>query len=131
MDQSPYYTVRAGRNPKWSNSEHNMIDLEVDFMDLKEEWLPYSACADDPCQHSREVYSRAVNGEFGEIKEYEDYMKWVPVNKTQINVSTEGLVQILLEKGVLTDEEVDTILVEETSTVGFARTTTDGRAYEY
>ena len=58
-------------------------------------------------------------------------MKWIPVNKTEVTVSTEGLVQILLEKGVLTDEEVDTILVEETKTVGFARTTADGLSYEY
>jgi len=35
------------------------------------------------------------------------------------------LVQILLEKGVLTDEEVDMILVEDTRTVGFAVTTNE------
>jgi hypothetical protein len=131
MSESPYYAIRAGRSPRWANAEHNLIDLEVDFMDLEEEWLPYTASPTDVCEHSRECYRRALEGEFGEIAEYEESMKWIPVNKTEVTVSTEGLVQILLEKGVLTDEEVDTILVEETKTVGFARTSTDGLSYEY
>ena len=43
-----------------------------------------------------------------------------------IEVSTEGLVQLLLEKGVLSDDEVDSILLEKTEHVGYYRTTTDG-----
>ena len=72
------------------------------------------------------LYAQAVNGDYGTVAEYEDWAKWNPVDKTSIEVSNESLVQILLEKGVLTDAEVDTILVEKTETVGFARTTTDG-----
>jgi hypothetical protein len=123
---SQYYTIRDARNPRWANLEHNAIDLEVDFTDLPEEYLPYTATPTDVVEHSRELYSRALDGEFGEIAEYNGPLMWTPVNKTTIEVSTEGLVQLLLEKGILTDEEVDTILVEETVTVGFARTTIDG-----
>jgi len=123
---SQYYTIRDARNPRWANPEHNAIDLEVDFTDLPEEYLPYTATPTDVVEHSRELYNRALAGEFGTIAEYEGPMKWTPIDKTTIQVSTEGLVQLLLEKGILTDEEVDTILVEETVTVGFARTTFDG-----
>lgn len=126
MSESPYYTVREARNPKWANEEHNVLDIEVNFIDIEEEWINYTASPTDVSEHSREIYRRALEGEYGEIAEYEDVNKWIPVNKTEIKVSTEGLIQILLEKGVLTDEEVDTILVEETNTVGFARTATDG-----
>lgn len=123
---SQYYTIRDARNPRWANSEHNAIDLEVDFTDLPEEYLPYTAAPNDIVQHSRELYNRALAGEFGEIQDYDGPLKWTPVDKTTIQVSTEGLVQLLLEKGILTDEEVDAILIEETVTVGFARTTIDG-----
>lgn len=118
--------IVSARNPKWANAEHSLIDLEVDFEDYVEEYLPYTASPTDVVDHSRELYSRALGGEFGEIAAYEPPMKWSVVNRTNVEVSTEGLVQLLLEKGILTDQEVDTILVEETVTVGFSRTTTDG-----
>jgi len=121
-----YYTINDARNPRWANPEHNAIDLEVDFTDLPEEYLPYTASPTDVVEHSRELYNRALAGEFGTVAEYDGPLKWTPINKTTIEVSTEGLVQLLLEKGILTDEEVDAILIEETVTVGFARTTIDG-----
>jgi hypothetical protein len=126
-----YYTINDARNPRWANPEHNAIDLEVDFTDLPEEYLPYTASPTDVVEHSRELYNRALAGEFGTVAEYDGPLKWTPINKTTIEVSTEGLVQLLLEKGILTDEEVDAILVEETVTVGFARTTIDGSSPIY
>ena len=118
--------IVAARNPKWANSEHNMIDIEVDFEGYPEEYLPYTCSPTDVVEHSRTLYAQAVNGDYGTIAEFEDWLKWNPVDKTSVEVSNESLVQILLEKGVLTDAEVDTILVEKTETVGFARTTADG-----
>jgi len=118
--------IIAARNPKWANPEHNMIDIEVDFEGYPEEYLPYTCSPTDVVEHSRALYAQAVNGDYGTIAEYETWRKWTPVNKTTVEVSTESLVQILLEKGVLTDEEVDAILVEKTETVGFSRSTTDG-----
>ena len=41
-------------------------------------------------------------------------------------MSNEALVQILLEKGVITDEEVDEILVDSEVAIGFTRPTKDG-----
>ena len=118
--------IVAARNPKWANSEHNMIDIEVDFEGYPEEYLPYTCSPTDVVEHSRTLYAQAVNGDYGTVSEYEDWAKWTPVDKTSVEVSNESLIQILLEKGVLTDAEVDTILVEKTETVGFARSTADG-----
>ena len=51
---------------------------------------------------------------------------WTPVTRTNTKISSEALVQILLEKGVITDEEVDEILVDEEFAVGFTKPTKDG-----
>ena len=124
-----HFTITEARNPQWVDSDHNKIDLEVNFSELEEEWLPYTASPDDVCEHSRTLYSKAVAGDYGEVStEYtiteEDL--WTPVTDTITTVSKESLVQILLEKGILTDEEVDEILVDEEIAIGFTRPTKDG-----
>jgi hypothetical protein len=123
------YEIARARNPEWVDANHNMINLDVDLVPIDEEWLPYTCSPTDVVAHSRELYRRAVTGEFGEIADetprtVEDM--WAPINKDKIVVSNEALVQILLEKGVLTDDEVDTILVEKVDPVGYTRRTLDG-----
>ena len=128
------YGIARARNPKWVNAEHNMIDLEVDFMPLDEEWLPYTCSPDDVVAHSRELYRRAVAGDFGiiadEIERTEEDL-WAPVITERVSVSKEALVQVLLEKGVLTDEEVDSILVTRQETLSYQRRTLDGQNKEW
>ena len=51
---------------------------------------------------------------------------WTPVTRTNTKISSEALVQILLEKGVITDDEVDEILIDEEEPVGFTKPTKDG-----
>lgn len=123
------YQVARARNPKWVDANHNMIDLEVDFVPIDEEWLPYTCSPNDVVAHSRELYRRAVDGEFGQIADepvYTDDDRWTPVTTEEVDVSKEALVQILLEKGVLTDEEVDSIIVTNQKVVSYARPTKDG-----
>ena len=74
----------------------------------------------------RSLYSRALAGEFGTIADCETPQKWTPYYEDSIEVSTEGLVQLLLEKGLLSDDEVDSILLEKTEHVGYYRRTNDG-----
>ena len=128
------YGIARARNPRWTNAEHNMIDLEVDFMPLDEEWLPYTCTPDDVVAHSRELYRRAVAGDFGiiadEIERTEEDL-WTPVTNERVAVSKEALVQVLLEKGVLTDEEVDSILVTRQETLSYQRRTLDGQNKEW
>ena len=123
------YQVARARNPKWVDANHNMIDLEVDFVPIDEEWLPYTCSPNDKVAHSRELYRRAVDGEFGQIADepvYTNDDRWTPVTTEEVDVSKEALVQILLEKGVLTDEEVDSIIVTNQKVVSYARPTKDG-----
>ena len=129
MAETSFEVARA-RNPRWANPEKNMIDLEVDFVPLDEEWLPYTASpTDTDVEHSRYLYTNAINGEYGDIAEYEHHKLWSPWFEDKTEVSTEGLVQLLLEKGVLTDTEVDTILVETTEFQGFSRPATDTQSH--
>ena len=120
------YEVARARNPVWANPEKNMIDLEVDFTPLDEEWLAYTASpTDTTVEHSRYLYTQAINGAYGDIGDYVHHTLWTPWFEDKTEVSNEGLVQLLLEKGILTDAEVDTILVEKTEFQGFSRPATD------
>jgi len=123
------YEIARARNPQWVDENHNMIDLEVDLVPIDEEWLPYTCSPNDIVAHSRELYRRAVDGEFGQIADeptLTDEDRWTPVTSEFTNVSKEALVQILLEKGVLTDEEVDSIIVTNQKVTSYSRKTTDG-----
>ncbi len=120
------YEVARARNPKWANPEKNMIDLEVDFVPLDEEWLPYTASpTDTTCEHSRYLYTQAINGAYGDVADWEQKLLWTPFYEDKTEASTEALVQILLEKGVLSDDEVDAVLIETSEFKGFSRPATD------
>ena len=124
------YEVIQARNPKWANPEKNMIDLEVDFSPLEEDWLPYTASpTDSTVEHSRYLYTQAINGAYGDIGDYVHHTLWTPWFEDKTEVSNEGLVQLLLEKGILTDAEVDTILVEKTEFQGFSRPASDTQSH--
>ena len=61
----------AVRNCKWGNAEHTSIECEVNFDDIQdEEFSPFGANPLDHYEHGREIFARAVAGEFGEIAEY-------------------------------------------------------------
>ena len=123
------HTIVEAKNPKWVDSNHNRIDLEVNFAELEEDFLFFTASPDDVCEHSRTLYNKAVAGDYGQVSdEYEitEDDLWTPVTQTVTTVSKESLVQILLEKGVLTDEDVDEILVDEEVPVGYTKPTKDG-----
>lgn len=50
------------RNPR--QGEDGSIQLEVD---LNGAWVPFAARPDDPAPHGRDMYQRALAGEFGAI----------------------------------------------------------------
>lgn len=56
-------------SPVWANAEHTCINLLVTFDWLPEE-VPFTAAPWDVEEHGRELYQRAMDGEFGEIAEY-------------------------------------------------------------
>lgn len=61
------------RNPKWANAEHTAIDCEVDFDDLKQEFVPFTALQAGDTDHGHEIFAKCVAGEFGDVQEYQPY----------------------------------------------------------
>tara|TARA_B100000945_G_scaffold244187_1_gene200426 strand:- start:818 stop:1213 length:396 start_codon:yes stop_codon:yes gene_type:complete len=119
------FTIVDAKNPVWANDDKNMITLDVNFAEISEDYISFTASPTDNSEHSRVIYSNAVNGDYGTVSEYVHHRLWHPIDQTTVNISEVGLVQILLEKGLLDDYDVDAILMENTDTVAFARTTTD------
>lgn len=64
-------TINSARNPKWANYAKTSIDLEVDFDELDEEYVPFNAHPDDIVSWGPDLYTRAVAGEFGPVAEFE------------------------------------------------------------
>jgi hypothetical protein len=64
------YTLKSGKNPIWKNSENTLINLEVTFEEFGEEILPFTAHPNDVEEHGKDIYTRAINGEFGAIADY-------------------------------------------------------------
>lgn len=62
-----YKTVR---NLQWANRAQSVINCEVDFDDLVEEFVPFSASATDMYEHTKDIFTRAIAGDFGQIAEY-------------------------------------------------------------
>ena len=61
----------AVRNCKWATEDHSSIECEVFFDDINsEEWSPFGANPTDHYEHGREIFAKAVAGEFGEVAEY-------------------------------------------------------------
>lgn len=58
-------------NPQWANAEHTSIDCMVDFDDLHEELVSFTAVAEGDYPHSHEIFARCVAGDFGTVAEYE------------------------------------------------------------
>jgi hypothetical protein len=58
------------KNLKWADAEHTRINCEVDFEHLNEEFVPFTANPDDVEQHGKEIFAKAIAGEFGAIDEY-------------------------------------------------------------
>lgn len=65
-------TLATARNPKWANTEHTAINLLVTFEETVEQLgeLEFSAMSDDIEPHGRDIFARAVAGEFGPVAEF-------------------------------------------------------------
>jgi hypothetical protein len=57
-------------NPIWANAEHTAINCDVDFDDLREELVPFTAVASGDYEHSHQIFTECVEGVYGEISEY-------------------------------------------------------------
>ena len=63
-------TVNSVKNPRWSDPTGYRIDMEVDFDELDEIYVPFTAYKNDLEPHSVDLFNRAIAGEFGEVSDY-------------------------------------------------------------
>lgn len=55
----------SASNPRWANPEHTLLDLSADFEGIGQ--VPFTAAADDPEKHGRDIFAAAIAGDFGPI----------------------------------------------------------------
>ena len=65
-------------NPTWANAEHTAINCDVDFDDLREEFVPFTAVASNDYDHAHEIFARCVAGDWGPVAEYIPPPPYVP-----------------------------------------------------
>lgn len=54
---------------RWADEAETLLDCTVDFAGIGA--IPFTASETDAAAHSREIFARAVNGDFGSIAAYE------------------------------------------------------------
>jgi len=64
-------TIKFATNPKYTTVDQSVIELSVQFVEFGDAVLPFGATQDDVEEHGRELYARALAGEFGPIAAYE------------------------------------------------------------
>ena len=63
--------IIEAKNPKYMAADKKIIHLEIKFEEMQDMgFLPFGATEDDVEAHGRELYRRAIAGEFGEIAEF-------------------------------------------------------------
>lgn len=63
-------TINSVRNPIWVNYAQTLIDVEVDFDELDEEYVPFTASANDVEPHGILIYNNAIAGLYGPIADF-------------------------------------------------------------
>lgn len=58
------------KNLQWANEEHTAINCDVNFYDLREDFVPFTAVASGDYEHSHQIFAECVEGQYGVIAEY-------------------------------------------------------------
>lgn len=61
--------LKYAKDPTWANRSNAKINLTVRFEEIDED-LPFTADPNDPAKHGRDIYARAVAGEFGQVSPF-------------------------------------------------------------
>jgi len=62
-------TIESAHRPAYFDAAGTVITLQVKFTELESE-VPFGATPTDPEAHGRDLYARAVAGEFGPVAPY-------------------------------------------------------------
>ena len=80
------------KNPVWGNAQHTVINCDVDFDDLSEEFVPFTANPLDTSNPaSKEIFDACVEGEYGQIAEYVPPPPYIPSAETNKQTATQLL----------------------------------------
>lgn len=80
------------KNPVWSDAEHTAINCEVDFDDLLEQFVPFTANPLDTSNPaSKEIFDQCVAGDYGTIGEYVPPPPYVPTAQANKQKATQLL----------------------------------------
>lgn len=60
----------SAANPRYSNAESTAVLLDCEFSHFPGEVMPFNATANDIEPHGKNIYARAIAGEFGPIAPY-------------------------------------------------------------
>lgn len=58
------------KNPVWANAEHTLIDCQVDFDALDDEFVPFTASPNDSTSYGPEIFAACVAGTYGPVGAY-------------------------------------------------------------
>ncbi|MEG2039678.1 MAG: hypothetical protein RR068_01015 [Hafnia sp.] len=101
------------KNMNFVNEEQSAINLIADIDGVGEE-LPFTANSTDVMDYGRELYQRAINGDFGEIVEYvapvevESKPLLKATGKTVQELSIEAYaLQCAVDAGSAADEQIE------------------------
>lgn len=80
--------LKTATNPKWANAENTMIDIEVDHPVLGV--ITFTSSPDDVEEHGRDLFARAVAGDFGTVADYVPPIAQAPTAAPETPEPTEG-----------------------------------------
>lgn len=63
-------TINSVRNPVWVDYAQTAINVEVDFDELDEEYVPFTATPNDVEAHGVLIYNNAIAGVYGPIADF-------------------------------------------------------------
>lgn len=82
------------KNPIWANEEHTAINCDVDFDDLTEQFVPFTADPSDPYNPaSKEIFDDCVAGKYGQIAQYVPPEPYIPTAEDNKRIATQLLQQ--------------------------------------
>ena len=58
------------KNPRWADQAQSIINCEVQFAHIPDEYVLFTASNTDTESHGIEIFQRVISGEFGTIQEY-------------------------------------------------------------
>ena len=80
-------------NLQWANAEHTAINCDVDFDDLREELVPFTAVANGDYEHTHQIFAECLAGQYGVIAEYVPPPPYVPSAEENKRKATQLLQQ--------------------------------------